>query len=71
MTENLQESVSQQVSQLPMLVRESLEPLHSYLMQFNVFKHIDGVMMGIYDWVSKGLFSLFNHAPYQYHHKLV
>lgn len=49
---DLQEKVSKMAVQLPELLMENIEPLHSYLTQFSVFKHIDGAVMGIYDWVS-------------------
>lgn len=52
MTNDLQEKVNQ----LPTLLKESTEHLHTHLSQYSAFKNLDGAVRDIYQWVSGNAF---------------
>lgn len=60
MTGDLQEKITH----LPMLLKESIEPMYDYLIQFSAFKSLDGAVRGIYEWVSDHFFSQLEKQTY-------
>lgn len=40
------------LAQLPKLLNDNIESLHTYLMQFTAFEDLDAALKGIYEWVS-------------------
>lgn len=53
--ESLSVDLQERVSQLPGLVRDSIEPVGDYLSQFSAFKSLDGAVRDIYQQVSRHL----------------
>lgn len=53
--ESLSVDLWERVSQLPGLVRDSIEPVGDYLSQFSAFKSLDGAVRDIYQQVSRHL----------------